>query len=302
MAAHSSTTFPMRILLSLAAVFAFMAGSLPAAEKTILRPHWEPGKVYTVENVMNSSTSVPSLGENGKQSTNMTQTMTITVKAEGDKRVATVKIAGIKALMSMMGQVMTYDSADPAKSPPMLQQAFGAVAGKEFTLVYDKDDKISDVRGMDNLAATPVGGAKGPDPKQFIDAFRKSQEMGMPKDPVAPGDTWTFDDAIEMAPLGTMHIKGTGKFDSIVEVDGRKHAKLLIDGSFTTPEAAAGAAAPTIKFGEGSSMKVETLFDLERRASSSSTVTSELKMNAGGQEIPVSQKVTTKLIKVETAK
>lgn len=292
----------MRILISLAALFALAAGSLPAADKTLLRAHWEPGKVYTVENVMNSSTSMPSLGENGKQTTNMTQTMTITVKPEGDKRLATVKIASIKALMSMMGQVMTYDSADPAKSQPTLQQAFGAIVGKEFTLVYDKDDKITDARGMDSLSPTPVGGAKSPDPKQFIDAFRKSQEMGMPKDPVAPGDTWTFDDSIEMAPIGIMHIKGTGKFDSIVELEGRKHAKLLIDGSFTSPEAAPGAAAPAIKFGEGSSMKVETLFDIERRVSSSSTVNSELKMNAAGQEIPVSQKVTTKLMKVEDAK
>ncbi len=291
----------MRILVPLT-IIALAAGSLPAADKTLLRAHWEAGKVYTVENVMNSSTTLPALGENGKQTTNMTQTMTITVKAEGDKRLALVKFAGIKALMSMMGQVMTYDSADPAKSQPMLQQAFGAIVGKEFTLVYDKDDKIAEVRGMENLMATPVAGAKGPDGKQFVDAFRKSQEMGMPKDPVAPGDTWTFDDSIEMAPLGTMKIKGTGKFDSIVDYEGRKHAKLIIDGSFTSPEAAAGAAAPMIKFGEGSSMKVETLFDMERHVSSSSTVASELKMNAAGQEIPVSQKVTTKLIKVEDVK
>ncbi len=292
----------MRILLSLAAFFALTAGLLPAAEKTLLRAHWEPGKAYTVENVMNSSTSIPAAGENGKQTTNMTQTMTITVKGEGENRLATVKIAAIKALMSMMGQVMTYDSADPAKSQPMLQQAFGAVVGKEFTLVYDKDDKITDVRGLDSLGATPVGGAKGPDPKQFVDAFRKSQEMGMPKDPVAPGDTWNFEDAIEMAPLGTMKIKGTGKFDSIVDYEGRKHAKLLIDGIFTSPDVAPGAPAPAIKFSPGSSMRVETLFDLERRVASSSTVNSELKMNAAGQEIPVSQKVTTKLIKVEDAK
>ncbi|MCE9520470.1 MAG: hypothetical protein K8R87_13065 [Verrucomicrobia bacterium] len=289
----------MRILLHFAIITALAAGSLSAADKTLLRAHWEAGKVYTMENVMNSSTIVPGLGESGKQTTNMTQTMTITVSPEGDKRLAVVKIAGIKALMNMMGQVMNYDSSDPAKSQPMLQQAFGSIVGKEFTLVYDKDDKVTDVRGMDKLTATPVAGAKGPDGKQFVDAFRKSQEMGLPKDPVAPGDSWTFDETIEMAPLGTMHIKGTGKFDSIVDYEGRKHAKLIIEGTFISPEAQAGAAAPMIKFGEGSTMKVENLFDLERRVSSSSVVSSELKMSAAGQEIPVSQKVTTKLIKVE---
>ncbi len=292
----------MRILLILVIISALMAGSLPAADKTLLRAHWDAGKVYTVENVLNSSTTMPALGESGKQTTNMTQTMTITVKAEGDLRLAVVKIAGIKALMNMMGQVMTYDSADPAKSQPMLQQAFGAIVGKEFTLAYDKDDQITEVRGMDSLAVTPVTGAKGPEPKQFVDAFRKSQELGMPKVPVAPGETWAFDETLEMAPLGTMHIMGTGKFDSIVDYEGRKHAKLLIEGSFIHPAAAAGAAAPMFQFGEGSSINIETIFDIERRVSISSAVNSELKIVVGGKEIPVSQKVTTKLIKLEDVK
>lgn len=292
----------MRILHSLTLILALAAGPLPAADKMLLRAHWQPGKIYTVESVMSSSTEMPALGENGKQTTNMTQTMTVTVTPEGDKKLAVVKFASIRALISAMGQVMNYDSADPAKSQPMLQQAFGALVGKEFTLVYDKDDKITEVRGMENLTATPVAGAKSPDGAQFVNAFRKSQEMGMPKDPVAPGDTWTFNDTIEMAPLGTMNIKGTGKFDSIVDHEGRKHAKLIVEGAFTSPEAAAGAAVPMVKFGEGSNMKIETLFDIERRVSTSSTVASDMKMNAAGQEIPVSQKVTTKLIKMENVK
>lgn len=285
-------------------VLAALAVRLPAADKTTVRPHWESGKVYTMENVMSSTTMVPGLGEQGKQSTNMTQTILITVTPEAGtgNRIAAMKIAGIKAIMSMMGQVMNYDSEDPAKSPPMLQQAFGAVVGKEFTLVYDKDDKVADVRGIENLAATPVGAAKGPDGKQFVEAFRKSQEMGFPKEPVAPGDTWTFDDTMAMPPLGSLQIKGSGKFESIVENEGRRHAKIVYEGSFSTPAAAPGAAAPPVSFGSGSTMKGEVLFDLERRLATTSTVNTELKMNAGGQEIPVSQKVTTRIVKVEAGK
>ena len=57
-----------------------------------------------------------------------------------------------------------------------------------------------------------------------------------------------------------------------------------------------------IKFGEGSTMKGEVLFDLERHLATSSNVNTELKMNANGQEIPVSQKVTTRILKIEDAK
>lgn len=292
----------MRTFFLVATTLALAAGSLSAADKTLLRAHWESGKVYTMEQVVVSNTTVPGLGENGKQSTNMTQTMTITVKPEGDKRLAAVKIAGIKALMSMMGQVMSFDSEDPAKSQPLLQQAFGAIVGREFVLVYDKDDKVIEVRGADKLTPTPVGGAKGPDGKQFVDAFRKGQEMAMPHDPVAPGDTWVFDDSMDLPPLGTMRIKGTGKFDGVVESEGRKHAKLVVQGTFSTPEGAPGAAAAMMKFGEGSVMNLETLFDLERRVATSSTLNSELKISAAGQEIPVSQKMTTRLVKVENTK
>ena len=292
----------MRIpfLVQTAAVSFGLLGSSFAADKNFIRPHYETGKVYTIENTMDMSTAVPGLGEQGKQATNVVQTMTITVKAEPgtDKRLATVKFVSIKANMSAMGQTMTYDSADPAKSQPMLQQAFGAILGKEFTLVYDKDDNIADVRGAENVMPTPVAGVKGPSGNQLADAFRKGQEMGLPKEAVAPGDTWAFDESVEMPPVGKISIKGTGKYDSIVQGPNGKQAKIVIEGQFKTPE---GGDAQ-VKFGDGSTIKGETLFDLEKKLAVQNTVNTELKMTAAGQEVPMSQKVVNKIVSVADAK
>jgi hypothetical protein len=78
-----------------------------------------------------------------------------------------------------------------------------------------------------------------------------------------------------------------------------------MNGKFTTPEAEPGkdaGAALQVKFGEGSTMADEIAFDLERRLVTQSEVNSLIKMNIGGKEIPMTQKMTSKLISVEAAK
>ncbi len=143
-------------ILAVAALCLGLSAPLRADDKISARNHYESGKVYTLENSMEMSAGMPGAGGAANQQTTMTMTMTITVKDDAGtgNRLATVKFTGVKATMNMMGQTMTYDSADPSKSQPFLQQAFGAMLGKEFTLVYDKDDKILEVRGVDSLSAS----------------------------------------------------------------------------------------------------------------------------------------------------
>lgn len=283
---------------SLAAAAFSLAGMLSAADKVDIRTHYQSGKVYTLENVMEMSAAMPAAGPGGNQQTHMTQTLTIAVKDEpgSTNRLATVKFASIKATMNMAGQPVSYDSADPAKALPFLQQAFGALVGKEFSLVYDKDDKVIEARGMDTVAPTPVGGARSMDGKQMVEAFKKSQEMFLPPQAVAPGDTWTFDGKVEMPPVGTFTSKGTGKFDGIVDVDGRKHAKLVINGSLAMTESSSPA-----KLGEGSNLTVEMLFDLDRRIADSTTTNCDIKINAAGQEVAMKQKNVIKVTSVADA-
>jgi hypothetical protein len=283
-----------RLLLSLAVL---IAAHPVLAQKEVLRAHWEPGKLYKQENLMSMTVAVP--GTKDEQKTNMTQNFEIRVKAEPGttNKLADLSITGLKATMDMMGQTQTYDSADPAKSPPMLQQAFGALVNKGFTFVFDKDDNFVETRGLDKLMAMPLGGGSGMDGKQLADAVRKSYDVSLPKDPVSVGDTWTIEEKMDMPPV-SMVMKARGKFDSIVEIEGRKHARLLIEGAFSTPP---GNAAP-FTLGEGSKFTGETLFDLQRRVIASNESRMEMNMQMQGQTIPVKQTVTMKLLSLEDAK
>lgn len=283
-----------RLLLPLAALVALHPA---AAEKEVLKTRWEPGKLYKMESVMKSTTSMP--GAATAQGSEMSQLFEVRVTAEpgtGNK-LAEFKITGMKATMEMMGQTQTYDSADPAKSPPFLQQAFGSMLNKTFTLVFDKSDNYVETRGLEQLAATPLGATTGMDGKQLSDAFRKSFEMSLPKDPVGVGDTWTTEDKMDMQPM-SMVVKATSKYDSVVDMQGRKHAKLVVEGTFTTPP---DSASP-LKIGEGSKFAGESFFDLQRRMITHSESRSDINMQMQGQTIPTKQTVTMKLLSMEDAK
>lgn len=284
------------LFLSLAALLALHPAPA-AAQKEVLRSRWEPGKVYKQENVMNMTATVPGTAE--AQKTSVTQAFEIQVTTEPGtgNRLAHLTITGAKATMDMMGQAMTYDSADPAKSPPQLQQAFGAMVNKSFTLVYDRNDRYVETRGLEKLMATPLGNATGMDGKQLSEAFRKSYEMSLPKDAVAVGDTWDMEGTLEMAPLSVI-VKAKGKYDSVVDIGGRKHARLLIEGTFGTP---ANATSP-FTLGEGSKFSGELLFDLERRVIVANESRTEINMQVQGQVVPMKQTVVMRLVSLEDAK
>ena len=291
-------------LSSIALLFVLCTAS-PAAEKLLIRQNWKTGKVYTIENQTQMSMTMTGLGaQGGANDTNMTQTMTITVKPDGTagNKAAEIKFTGIKADMAMMGQKMTYDSSDPAKSPPFLQQSFGALVNKTFTMVFDKENKYLEARGLEALSqGTPLGKSQAMNGDQMASMFRKSFEMSLPKDPIAPGESWTFEDKMDMGPLGSIGIKIVGKFDSVVEREGHKHAKLILSGTFSSPEAAGGAAG-MVKFGDGSTFTGESYFNLDESVASYSETHSDLKISAAGQEMPMKQTNINKVISIEAAK
>ena len=287
--------------LATAGLYFMLAASACAEEKFLLRPAWEPGKIYTQENVTDINMSIPALGAGG-QKTLLTQTMVITVSKDSvaDRKLAEVKLATIKGTIGMMGQNMAYDSTDPAKSSPILQQTFGAMAGKTFTVVYDKDDKFVETRNLEDLAPTPLGQGKGMSGQQLSEAFRKAQELGLPEKPVAVGETWTFEETLNMPPVGGIVIKASSKFESIVTQDGHRQAKLIVDGKFETP--AGTDAKQLVEFAEGSQFSGTVYFDLDRKVISSSEILSDLKLKFAGNEAGVTQSVKNQLISIKDAK
>ena len=288
-----------------AAIFTLLCTTAGAADKITLRAHWEPGKTYTMETQTEMVTSVPGLGagEAGGQKTEITQTMTITVSSDGTtgNKLAEVKFASIKANMAMMGQTMTFDSSDPSKSAPFLQQSFGSMMNKTFTMVFDKDDKFVETRGIESLTqGTPLGQTKAINGQQMADMFRKSFDMALPKEPVTTGDTWKYEDKLDMGPIGQLTFGGTSKFQAIVDRDGHKHAQIHTDGTMSTD--GGGAESKMVKIAEGSKVTGESYFDLDRKVMDHSETNTEIKMNIGGQEVPMKQKATTRITSIEDTK
>lgn len=280
-------------------------GGSPAADKIVLQQNWKPGMVYTIENQTQMTMTMPGLGgQGGANDTNMTQTMTVTVKPDGTSgnKAAEVKFTGMKADMAMLGQKMSYDSSDPGKSAPFLQQAFGAMVDKSFTMVFDKDNKFLETRGTEALTkGSPLGAGKAMNGDQMAVMMRKSFDMSLPKEAVAPGDTWNYEEKMDMGPMGAIGIKVAGKFDSVVDREGHKHAKLLLTGTFSSPEAQ-GGAAQVVKFGEGSTFSGETYFNLDEHVTTYSETRADLKLSAAGQEVPLKQTTVNKVVSIEAAK
>jgi hypothetical protein len=292
---------PRACLLSLLAFLTFTF-PLGAADKVTMRQHWEPGKVYHLESNMDMDMTMPGMPGGGGQTTTVIQQMDITVSKEPgtDRKLAAMKFAAIKAMINTAGQLMTYDSTDPAMSQPMLQQTFGALLGKSVTVIYDKDDKFVDVIVPDNFLPTPLGQGAGPSGKQLGGMFRESVEFGLPPQGLAVGETFNLDKKIDMQPMGSISTKMKGRFDSIVDHDSRKHAKLVMEGTMEIPDLPAEVQA-VVSMLPGAKITSETLFDLDRKVVSLNTTTTEMKMAAGGREMTMKQTMVSKLKSIEDA-
>ena len=265
-----------------------LLGSLHGADKLVLRPHWEAGKTYQMKSEIQMDMTVPNAGA---QKTNITQTMNLDVTSEtgtGNK-IAEMKIVGVRAEMGIMGQTMVYDSSDPSKSNPLLEKSMGAMLNKSLTLVFDADDNYVEARGIE--AFQPPGAAgKGMSGKDMADMFRKSFESSLPKQAVAPGDTWTTDEKMNVGPLGALTVKMDAKFEDIEDHNGQKCAKIVLDGKLST-EGGSGPVPASI--GEGSKMHGEVFFDIAKRLPSESITNAEMSITVGGQTLPMKQKITT---------
>jgi hypothetical protein len=294
----------MKLRPSLLSALSLALAAMPlhAADKVTMRQHWEPGKVYHLETNMDMDMSAPAIPGAGGQTTTVIQQLDITVSKEPgtDRKLAEMKFAAIKAMINAAGQLMTYDSTDPAMSQPMLQQAFGALLGKSVTVIYDKDDKFVDVIVPDNFMPTPLGQGSAPNGKQLGSMLRESVDFGLPTQSLAVGETFDLEKKIDMQPMGSITTKIKGRLDSIVDHEGRKHAKIVSEGTMEMPSLPPEVQA-VVSMLPGAKITSETLFDLDRKVVSRNTTNTEMKMAAGGREMTMKQTMISKLKSIEDA-
>ena len=272
-------------------------------EKYLLRPRWQPGKLYRQETSTDTSTRKKS--ENAQSQTiRVVQTTELGVKQKkgSSDKLVDVRFTQVKGEFADNGKTLTFDSSNPNEQNPMLQEALGGTVGKTFTLIYDGRDRFRDIANITSLAAEPgavVGLSAIADSRDFASLFRKSLEMGLPPVPVGLGDTWSADETIIFPKVGEVRVQMNGRLQSIETREGRKHAKIAFEGKFGNTAGRADKPASLVEISNDSSMAGILLFDLERYTVSFGAYTTSLKLQTPGETIPFEQKVTSRIVSIE---
>ena len=141
----------------------------------------------------------------------------------------------------------------------------------------------------------------------MADLFRRSLELGLPRTPVAVGDSWTSDEAMAFPKAGKMKVQLKCKFDEIVDRDSRPQAKISFQGKLQSdlgesPAAEDGttpAASTSVVMGSDSNLSGQVFFDLERHTVSVAVFLANLDLRINGNRLPVRQQVTTRLLGVQ---
>ena len=290
------------LLFTLVASFA-SAQSAPQA----LRIHWAPGKIYKQETFTDTSVHPNGDLKGGKfmRVTQVTDMKVSQTPAPSTDRLVHVTFASVKGEIETDGNTMTFDSTKPDEANPVLKQMFGGSVGKSFSLVYDDQDRFRDARGLQSLAtetATTPSLTSMASSQDVANLFRKSQEMGLPAVPVNVGDTWTADETIAFPQAGEVRVQMNGRFESIIEREGRKHAKIVFDGKFGNTAARKDKPETIAEITSDSGISGILLFDLERKVVSFGAYTSNIKLRTPEQTVPFEQKVTSKILSIEDAK
>lgn len=296
--------------------------SARAEDKLDIKLTYKPGTTYHQEMKMVQTSAVPGQGE---MELEMKIGMSTSVKSlEGGNKLLTVKYDSM-TMNTKLGdkEVMAFDSAEETHAAGT--ESLAKILKAEIKITTDSKDKPTKVEGFDSFGDDPIS-------EQMFNAdsmkemVSQSLLMGIPGRPVAKGDSWAFDKVIPN-PMLSIKIKGNYTYDSDTEKDGHKVAVLKLEGTL-----AAGAASREedkgsddadedpkaaqmkemmkkmgLEISEGE-MKGFTTYDSEiqfmRNAEMNTEFTMKMKnpQTGDGMELPVSQKTTLTLKKIDSGK
>lgn len=271
-----------------------------AGPEVTLKARLNPGKTYTVKQVMTSELELP-LGGAGKAHTTIEYAMKMAVGPEekdGSKNVA-VSTGGFKMKMDMGETSMEYDSSDPAKQNPLLKGMMGQMAEKSFEAKFDKNDRIVDEKKAGKKApAAPgmMGMTLGDEEVRQIMA--SLVDHGFPDHPVKPGDKWTHRMDSAMSQMGSFAMEMEYEYLGAADYEGHPCAKLkVVGGKAPAAPAKEGAPAPIMELAKASIDGI-VYFDNKEGIARRTEMSMDMTMSAGGAELPMASKVTSSLMEI----
>ena len=315
-----------RTLLPLIALLALARPPEAPAQAIELKQRWITGKKYfqKMETAQQSAFEIGPQKMDQQMKMTMEMTMAVTMAEDKTRQRVTLRYERAAMEMTMNGQKMGFDSAQPAAGtdPLGLNKTMGAVVGKEMKMLVDAKGEVVAIENYEAfIAALGTSPVPGMDMRMMFSEESLRQTMkgalqSFPPQAVAPGATWPFVNEMTLPQIGKVGVRGTYKFNALVDRGGAKCAELATDATLTmdmsAPGGAGGAAEAIAALGmkvTDGTLKGTVWFDPALGMTREAQLVQDMKMSmknpldpAALVVIPMKQTITTTLTKVEDLK
>jgi hypothetical protein len=204
----------------------------------------------------------------------------------------TDKVESIKVQLEIAGMMFNFDTGDPNAKFDIPQLAFlgdmlKALAGSEYTVVLDKDNKVKDVTGLDKVLEK----AKALNPmaaealKQRFDVERIRHQFdkshaNLPNVLAREGESWEKSETDDIGSGQSLTFRRRYEYKGVVEKNGKKLDRISIQALDVTYQMDPNAQSPlkvTKSDLKVDSSKGEILFDREEGVIAQRTETNHIK-------------------------
>ncbi|HNQ87625.1 MAG TPA: DUF6263 family protein [Verrucomicrobiota bacterium] len=312
---------PLRVLLGLLTSIVILAPDASMAvraagdtDPVALKPKWEVGRrqVMRVSMVQEQRIPMPNVAEPVQQVTTQVQEFSTTALKALDGGGYEIEVEFLHIVLnSRMGSqiVLDFDSKKDAKDDAAnpLGAMLRPLAGAKLKVYTTPSGKVDRVEGLKELADKVSSGA----PAMMAGMMQSlvSEDMfkqmgivpvGLPDDPVKPGDEWPVRMDYKLGTLGTLTTSMTMTFKGWETREGRRCVALTHKGRMWSQPPASGGTAPMARITgdtEGTSW-----FDPEAgyTVDSVATQTLQIKVSAMGTEMNIQsrQSLTNRVVEV----
>jgi hypothetical protein len=289
--------------------------ALAQGEPADLKPSLLPGYTYTYTHEQDVTTQMNFGGAAMDQKMDFEMVISMAVEEGGGEaaKKAVLKYDRLKADMEMMQQKLSFDSADPAGSNPLLGAAMGTITGATFTATLDADDKVLTIESEGLPEANPAaggplgGGDMGLGSETMESIIMGASGDGFPAEPVEPGHAWDHDIEMPVPNVGRMTVKMQYKFEGMEAPagGGEKLPKVSFTGTLgEAQEVKLGTGGVGIKMDKLDTkgvMYFDPAQDIYSRVESESSLAMSMDNGETTMDIPVTQKAVMTAKRVKTA-